>query len=826
MTRRLHVNNFSTTLSAPLSSSATSMVIASATGLPTLGSGEVYNLTLSAANGAREIVTVTARSGTTLTVTRAVESTTAQVFLAGSTVELRETANSFDRKADMISTAGDVLNFGDATSLEIPNSSAPTLSATGQVALDTSVTDYADGLPLIRQGSTDYALITVPLSGMASPTNNYVVTYDSTADQFKLAAGGGGGGGSGDVVGPASATDNAVVRFDTTTGKLIQDSTCILEDNGNMSSNNYSAAYTTTATAAGTTTLTVASTQQQFFTGSTTQTVVLPVVSTLPRLGYQFRIVNNSSGNVTVQSSGANSIQVMAGSTSALYTCIALTGTTAASWSVSYFAAAGGGTGDVVGPASSTNNYVAIYSGTTGKLLKNGGYAIIDTVEIGRGGKTGGTNNTNNVALGLDTLNSVNSGAGTNNTAVGYQAANAITSGAQNTVIGSLAGQGTVTGNNNVYIGYQAGKNNTGTANVVIGGNTSNAASTAYTGNTIVGSTAAGGVITGANNTMFGYLVGNSLTSASNSVIIGAAAGNSGATGGADISSGAGNTFVGDRASGSNTACANAIAIGRDAVATFATGTSSGTFGPGFSLGSAAYPVGFRGDGTIIPSTAGGAGFLKAKINGTQYYLPLFADASSTIIGTGSGSIVGATSPTLVTPVLGTPSSGTLTSCTGLPLTSGVTGVLPVANGGNGVSITPGFAAARATTDQSVSVLTYTKVGLNTTFFNNNSNFDSTTNFRFTPTVAGKYIFTANISFNSVTTGTLLVNRITKNGAGGAAYAFGNANGTTQQSLAVSAIIDMNGSTDYVELFGYIGAGASPVFEKDYTFLQGYWIGS
>lgn len=105
----------------------------------------------------------------------------------------------------------------------------------------------------------------------------------------------------------------------------------VRDSNKNAFATNFVNAFTTTATAAGTTTLTVASNQNQAFTGSTTQTVKLPVTTTLSN-GFVYVITNKSSGTLTIQTGGASAITTILSGLTAIFTCIDNSSDVAASW--------------------------------------------------------------------------------------------------------------------------------------------------------------------------------------------------------------------------------------------------------------------------------------------------------------------------------------------------------------------------------------------------------------------------------------------------------------------------------------------------------------
>lgn len=79
------------------------------------------------------------------------------------------------------------IDLGGKTSLEIPNSAAPTVDADGEIALDTTVADWANGV-LKYFSTAEMGVVAMPIAQFTAPTNGYVPTYNSTTDRFELAA--------------------------------------------------------------------------------------------------------------------------------------------------------------------------------------------------------------------------------------------------------------------------------------------------------------------------------------------------------------------------------------------------------------------------------------------------------------------------------------------------------------------------------------------------------------------------------------------------------------------------------------------------------------
>ena len=116
----------------------------------------------------------------------------------------------------------------------------------------------------------------------------------------------------------------------------------------------------------------------------------------------------------------------------------------------------------------------------------------------------------------------------------------------------------------------------------------------------------------------------------------------------------------------------------------------------------------------------------------------------------------------------------------------------------------PAFSAYQSTA-QSVTTSTFTKLSQQSEDFDTNSNYDNVTNYRFTPTVAGYYQI--NCSF-ALSTGdaTIFLVSVYKNGS---EFKRGVQFGTGGSQSVVSVLMYLNGTTDYVESYGYQGSGVS-----------------
>ena len=99
--------------------------------------------------------------------------------------------------------------------------------------------------------------------------------------------------------------------------------------------NNFKLGYTVTVASATPLVLTVSSNNQQVITGTLAQTITLPVTSTLVT-GLRYKINNNGTGVITINSSGGNSVATLAPGESVTITCIGTALTTAADWDLEF----------------------------------------------------------------------------------------------------------------------------------------------------------------------------------------------------------------------------------------------------------------------------------------------------------------------------------------------------------------------------------------------------------------------------------------------------------------------------------------------------------
>lgn len=130
----------------------------------------------------------------------------------------------------------------------------------------------------------------------------------------------------------------------------------------------------------------------------------------------------------------------------------------------------------------------------------------------------------------------------------------------------------------------------------------------------------------------------------------------------------------------------------------------------------------------------------------------------------------------------------------------------------------PAFSAYLGSNQTGMPDSTAVKIQINTEVFDTDSCYD-TSNYRFTPTKAGKYLVTVK-SFSALTH----VNYVLKNGSG---TQFCLNGGGSYSYPTATAIIEMNGSSDYMEMWGFVQtASGSFLAGQGSTIFEAIWLRS
>ncbi|MCY1366392.1 hypothetical protein D9M69_532870 [compost metagenome] len=154
-----------------------------------------------------------------------------------------------------------------------------------------------------------------------------------------------------------------------------------------------------------------------------------------------------------------------------------------------------------------------------------------------------------------------------------------------------------------------------------------------------------------------------------------------------------------------------------------------------------------------------------------------------------------------------------------------VGGVPAWATPASGASV--GFMAKPDTgTAQPVSNGTFTKMLFQTEQFDTGAGYDASTS-RFQPTTAGKYLIVAGIGISHLVAdaGKRLIAAVYKNGASVGTNSTGLVSALST-STGIAILVDLNGSTDYVEVYGRQDTGAAQNFDLVAPFFGAYYQGT